>query len=380
MSEALPVIPIPRAQRLEDLRRRGMPLLVWALAACVAGVLLMNRVGTAHYPGMAHAFESQVGPTVVGRVQTIVVNLNDHVVAGQAVVLLDDALLDAAIGTANANLRRLRAELSASAASLATASGRMAADMLRLQMDEDATRLKAQTLKATLEGDSIEVQRLTLDAQRQEQLVRQGIATKAQFDNAKLARDALAAKTEESRAVLAQTEKEWEQARARRESVQRTMPAGTLQQAQLQPLQEAIAVEEAALREIEVKREALVLRSPIAGQVSQVWCTAGQSVKPGDPVLTIVESAVRDIVVFVDETSARKIAPQQRVVLRRAIPPIVSAESSVISVGETVQQLPARFWRDPRIPTYGRTVVVASSPALPLTVGELVDVRLPAFK
>ncbi len=380
MSEALPVIPIPRAQRLEDLRRRAMPLLVWLLAAVAAGYLLLNRTGSAHYPGMAHAFESQISPTVVGRVQSVVVALNDRVVAGQAVVLLDDSLLNASITTANANLRKLRADLAATAASLATDSGRMAADMLRLQMEENDRRLEAQSLRAQLEGDAIEVQRLTLEAQRQEQLVRQGIGTKAQYDNAKLARDGLSATTEQTRALLAQTEKEWESAKGRRESVQRTMPAGALQQAQLLPLQEDIAVEEAALREIEVQRAALVLRSPIAGQVSQVWCTAGQSVKPGDPILTIVESAVRDIVVFVDETSSRRIAPQQRVVISRAVPPAAKAESSVVSVGETVQQLPPRFWRDPRVPSYGRTVVVAPSPSLPLAVGELVDVRLPAFR
>jgi multidrug resistance efflux pump len=380
VSAALPVIPIPRAQRLEALRRHALPTVVWLIAAVVAAILLANRTGSVHYPGMAHGVDCQIAPTVVGRVQTVIVALNDRVVAGQAVVLLDDSLLRASVEVANANLRKLRADLAASAASLATASGRVAADMLRLQMEEGGRRLDVQSLRARLESDTIEVERLALEAQRQEQMLRQGISSRAQFDNAKLARDALAAKTAETKALLAQTEREWEQAKVRRESVERTMPAGALQQAQLVPLQEAVAVEEAALQEIEVKRAALVLRSPIAGQVSQVWCTAGQSVKPGDPILTIVESAVRDLVVYVDETSARRIAPRQRVVVSRAVPPVVRAESVVMSVGETVQQLPPRFWRDPRVPSYGRTVVVAPSPALPLAVGELVDVWLPAFK
>ncbi len=217
-------------------------------------------------------------------------------------------------------------------------------------MDEDGRRLDALSLRASLEGDTIEGERLSLEAQRQEQLLKQGIGTRAQYDNAKLAKDELLKRVEQTRALLAQTESEWQAARGRRESFERTMPAGRLQQAQLSPLQEAIAVEEAAMQEIEVRRAALVLRSPIAGQVSQVWCTAGQTVKPGDPVLTIVESAVRDIVVFVDETSARKIAPQQRVTIARAVPPAARAESSVVSVGETVQPLPQRFWRDPRDP------------------------------
>ena len=329
---------------------------------------------------MAHAFESQIAPTVVGRVQTVVVALNDRVVAGQAVVLLDDSLLNASITTANANLRKLRAE--------SRGHGRLAGHRLGTHGRRHAAPAdggerpapRGAVAEGQLEGDTIEVQRLTLEAQRQEQLVRQGIGTKAQYDNAKLARDGLSATTEQTQALLAQTEKEWERRRAvASRSSGRCRPVRCSRRSCF-PLQEDIAVEEAALREIEVQRAALVLRSPIAGQVSQVWCTAGQSVKPGDPILTIVESAVRDIVVFVDETSSRRIAPQQRVVISRAVPPAAKAESSVVSVGETVQQLPPRFWRDPRVPSYGRTVVVAPSSSLPLAVGELVDVRLPAFR
>lgn len=379
MSAALPVVPTPRAQRLEDLRRRALPLAVWLLAASSAAVLLVNRTGTAHYPGVAHGLESQIAPTVVGRVQSVVVSLNDRVEAGQPLVLLDDALVNASVNTANATLRKLRADLAASAASLSTASGRMAADMLRLQMEEDARRLEAQSLRARLEGDTIEVRRLALEAQRQEQMLRQGVGTRAQYDNARLASESLAARSEETRALLAQTERDWAEAKARRESVQRTLPSGPLESAQLLPLREAIAVEEAALQEIEVRRAALVLRSPIAGQVSQVWCTAGQSVKPGDPVLTIVESSVRDIVVFVDESNALEVVPKQRVVVARAGLPAARAESSVLSVGETVQQLPPRFWRDPRIPSFGRTIVVAA-PELPLSVGEVVDVKVALAK
>jgi multidrug resistance efflux pump len=176
--------------------------------------------------------------------------------------------------------------------------------------------------------------------------------------------------------VLAQTESEWAAAKARREAYERRLPAGQGEQILLAPLRETIAVEESRLREIELLRAALVLRSPVVGQVSQVWSSAGQSVRPGDPIVTIVESSVRDIIVYVADSDARRIPQRTPVLVTRRVVPRAASESVVVSVGESVQQLPPRLWRDPRVPDYGRAVVVAPVRELNLTSGELVDVKM----
>ena len=51
------------------------------------------------------------------------------------------------------------------------------------------------------------------------------------------------------------------------------------------------------------------------------------------------------------------------------------AESVVLRVGESIQPLPQRLWRDPRFPDYGRAVVIAATPTMRLTPGELVNVK-----
>ena len=52
------------------------------------------------------------------------------------------------------------------------------------------------------------------------------------------------------------------------------------------------------------------------------------------------------------------------------------AETQVVRVGPTVQELPQRLWRDPRTPAYGRSVIIAGVQGLELTPGELVNVKL----
>jgi hypothetical protein len=46
-----------------------------------------------------------------------------------------------------------------------------------------------------------------------------------------------------------------------------------------------------------------------------------------------------------------------------------------LRVGPTVQELPQRLWRNPRVPDYGRAVVIAAAPSMQLTPGEIVNVK-----
>ncbi len=374
MTEPLPVVPEPPRQRVERFRRSVLPLLVWVALAAIAAFALADRTVYVRHTGLAHSLETLVSPTVTSRVEAVLVGLNDKVSPGQAVVLMDDALVRAMVDTAQANIRKLRADLTAASAAVAVDSGQLATDLLRLQMDEEQRRLDALSLQAQVSGDSVEVERRRLEAQRVGVLSGEGLAAQADSENARLAHEELQTRTEHTKEVLAQTESQWLEARRRREEYERRLPPGGGQQMQLAPLREAITVEEIRLREIELQREALILRSAVAGQVSQVWCGAGQSVRAGDPILTIVESKVRDIIVYVDPGVTTRLAAQVPVSVATRTAPRAVADSTVVSVGESVQVLPQRLWRDPRVPTYGRAIVIAPVPQLPLSPGDLVDV------
>ncbi len=376
MTDVVAVIPEPPRQKLERFRRSVVPIAVWVALAALAAVVLVDRARYVQYTGLAHSLETQVSPTVVGRLGAILVALNDRVSVGDAVASMDDAQVRATIDTAQANLRRLRAEFIAATTSLAADSGQVVTDLLRLQMDEESRHLDTLSLQATVAGDSVDIERLRLEAQRIAALAKEGLVSDADRENATLAHEALRSRTERTRTLLAQTEAEWQAARTRRETYERRLPAGRSEVLLLAPLQEAITVEQVRLREIELQREALVLRSPVAGQVSQVWCGAGQSLRPGDPILTIIASTVSSIIVYVDHAEVRRFAPRVPVLVTTRTLPRAAAESVVVSVGESVQQLPQRLWPDPRVPAYGSAIVVAPSPGLALSPGELVDVTL----
>ncbi len=129
------------------------------------------------------------------------------------------------------------------------------------------------------------------------------------------------------------------------------------------------------MTEIELQRQALLLRSPVAGQVSALLCRQGQAVRPGEPILTVTEQTPREIVAYLKEADGETARKSARVLVASRTEAGRVAESLVVRVGPSIQQLPQRLWRNPRIPDYGRPVVIAGVPALDLTPGELVEVR-----
>ena len=108
--------------------------------------------------------------------------------------------------------------------------------------------------------------------------------------------------------LLAQAEAEYQAARERREAYAEQYQVWPVEQPLLQPLQAAIDVEAARLGELEVTRRSLALRSPVSGQVSQILCRQGQSVVPGEPILTVAERSVQQIVAYLNEFDSPDVA------------------------------------------------------------------------
>ena len=176
--------------------------------------------------------------------------------------------------------------------------------------------------------------------------------------------------------LLSQGEEEYQIAKSRREQYEKELPAAAEGLSTLRPVMEAIAVENRRMNEIELQRQALILRSPVAGQVNQLLCRRGQAVVPGEPIMTIVEHAPREILAYLHEADADAARASTRVLESSRTSPEKVVESLIVRVGPAIETLPPRLWRDPRTPDYGRAVVIAGVPALDLTPGELVNVRL----
>ena len=111
------------------------------------------------------------------------------------------------------------------------------------------------------------------------------------------------------------------------------------------------------------------------GHVSSILCRRGQTVVPGEPILTISDHEVTEILAFLDEKDRRNVKEKSSVLVSSLSRPEKVAESFVVRLGNGFEMLPERLWRQPATPQYGRAVVIAAVPELELLPGELINVR-----
>jgi multidrug resistance efflux pump len=369
----------PPAQRRAEFRERRLPLLVWSAAALACALLLVGRGARFEYLALARTLDYEISAGTTGLLEAVLVDPYDEVQAGDVVAKLDDTELNARLERSHATIRQLDAELLAAKAQLLADHGRVRSqwtdDLRRFQTDEEERRLTALELRATLEAGEIEETRLALDAGRSEPLAQAGLIATAEYDRIRLLHNEVRERNEQNRALLEQYEREYVAAQARRREFESSLPRSVEQEPMLRPLQAAIEVESRQLEEIQARRQALVLRSPVTGQVSQVLCRTGQTVVPGEPILTVTEPAVREIVTYLAEADDRRVLRQGQVLVASLGRPERVAESFVVRLGPGLELMPQRLWRDPAVPAYGRAVVIAPIPALDLQPGELLSVR-----
>jgi multidrug resistance efflux pump len=368
-------IETPRGQRVVDFRQRTLPLLVWSVCALLVTTIFFTRAQRFDYIGLAQAVQFEISSEATGTLDLLVVDLFDDVERGDLVARLDDSFVVAQLDTAGASITQFEAELEKARVELIGNEAGLTADLRRFQVDEETRRLEILRLKVVIGNDQVELERLDLELQKSKVLLETEIISKLDHDRLYLEREQVRGRIEENQVLLAQAEAEYQAARERREAYAEQYQVWPVEQPLLQPLQAAIDVEAARLGELEVTRRSLALRSPVSGQVSQILCRQGQSVVPGEPILTVAERSVQQIVAYLNEFDSPDVAVNTPVRVSSRARAGITAESVVIRISPTVDMLPQRLWRDPRVADYGRAVVIAAVPSMRLTPGEVVDVK-----
>ena len=380
MDVELQPIETPLPQRIADFKRRYLPLMVWSVAALACVWMLGSRATRFEYIGLARSVQYEIAASTTGQIDVLLVDLYDSVEAGDIVAKLDDTELAARIERSRATIRQLGAELNATRLQFVASSKLDEAswtnDLRRFQTDEEDRHLAGLQLRAVIASDQIELERLALELQRANPLLETGLIDQVEFDSIRLLHEEARARIEENRVYLAQTESEYRTAELRRKAFEEGLPALPQTEPLLQPLQAAIDVENHRLLEIQSRHAATVLRSPVTGQVSSILARRGQTVVPGELILTITDGTVTEILAYLDEADGHRARANTPVVVASLSRPEKVAESFVIRVAPDIELLPERMWRAPSEPEYGRAIVIAAVPSLHLTPGELLDVRL----
>lgn len=252
--------------------------------------------------GTIEADEIHIGSKIGGRIESVLVKEGQEVRQGDPIIRFERYDLDAkradavaAIAQAEANLQKnvagSRPEEIAAAKAQADAA-RMSYELARngpRQQEIDTSRAEL----AAAEAD-YEVARVTVD--RIAKLVRSGVQSQQEYDNAKSTVDRAAARREAARQQLellragtrpeeiARTERLYKQAVANFELVQRGARKEDIAATRAQ-----VDRAKAALQQIDTQLAELDVKAPADAQVEVLQLRPGDLINPGSPVATLVE-------------------------------------------------------------------------------------------
>jgi multidrug resistance efflux pump len=382
-----------------------LPVLVWLVA--VGGVVMMfhHRSQRFEILGMAQGQVRQVSATCTGRLKSVPLELFQEVMKGDIVAVIDTVLdnenLEAEMATISAQIQQLQAELAATQAQLTAEADNQQTNMIeakrRFEVDVENARLRVLELKTMIETDSMLYMQLDNLNSANRIFIPQNISDpQAQYDLHRLQRTAaedgvLVKKIAENKRLLVQAEEDLAQALRRRDEYAQRQPQSLVVDSSLEAIRKSIAVQEQLMAQILVRREPLVLRSPIDGMVIQVLGRPrdvalrrpgelvvrreGEVVLAGETILTIAETEPREIIAYANPKQLGLVREGMAVQLIKNIEPAQIASSQVAYVGATLERMPECLWEMPNIAQWGHPMLIAIPPGLNLKPGELVGIK-----
>ena len=364
-------------------RRHALPLVVWLVAAGTAGWLFVHRSSTCELTGIAQLDQRDVAALTNGRLRLVPVEMLDSVTEGQPLAVLEDDRIGASLATAAAEVSRLRAELAATEDRLVVDAAVQHADHMaearRYAVDIERNRLHEIELQVAMETDRIKVEFLRLQQDLLGNLRGQRAVSELRFRSAEADYRALERNMSENQKALAQVRQDLELARQRQDSfLGNHVEARAIDKA-LEPLRAAVTVQERRIAELSVDRSMLVLKSPIDGVVSQLLRRAGESVRTGEPIMTVASTRPSAVIAYATAAQVLQFQPGLPVrldVVREGIARH-SVGARVHVVGPLAEKLPVQLWHNPTIPEWGWPVKIAIPPRLGILGGEVIGVATP---
>jgi multidrug resistance efflux pump len=386
-------IPVPWPQRWRGIRLRVLPIVVFGLAATATMVLWNRQFTITQAIGEVYARRIDLAVQYDGVLLDAPYRnwrLYDRVTAGEVLARLDDATTLALIDTVRQELAKAKGELMAAEEEFRTTQDdrefeRMA-EARRLAMDVEGRFLAVVERRALLAADEMELMR------QQERLA---VASRRSDDNRLLMaqldvleiqrlRDVAAERIKGHKEYIAQAEAELRPARQRL-TEQNPLIKADIDRV-LNPLRAAIAYEEARIRELELQRQALEIRTPISGYIvrttaentaaaaQSIAAAPGHQVRAGTVLFTVAADEPEYIVSYVRPTQRLRPEVDMRVAIRPRNTNQV-AYTRIETVGPQVELVPAHQLRDQKLMEWGLPVRIAVPPALNLQPGEIVDLK-----
>jgi len=375
------------------MRHHILPVVVWLGAVlCVVG-LFSRRSQRFEVIGIAQGQGQQIATNCPARLVSVPVRLFDNVKQGQTVAVVNTMLdneqprsqLQAQLATVLAEIEHLTAQLVPTEDNLTVDKTQRETnriiDSRRFSVDVENARLDVLRLRALIETDRITLNDLALEVKISEELVSQQAVAPYELQKTQTQYDALSTKIKENEILLAQANSALEQAQHRRDEYIKFQPYHPSVEGTLGVIRKAIKVQERrmdeVLQQIEVLdlREAVELKAPFDGVVSQIMHGTSEAVLAGEPILMITEDRPTEIIAYANEEQVSRISMGMEVEIIKSSEPARIARSYITYVGPIVEQLPVRFWRNPNFPQWGRPFLIKAPPEMGLVTGETVGIR-----
>jgi len=359
MKEDLKPIRIPLSERWRDARQRIVPAMVFATAVCVIALLWKDYIAAPSMVGQAEPVLAQVSSYKPGVVAEFTVTRFQRVKAGDQVgqvMITDPKILAASLAVIQSEIEMLRINLRPIAAQQRTA------------MDYDQLRLDWMKQRAQLASARVNLQLAEAEYQRMSELFKDKIVSQRVYEQAKAAQERLQKEVEEMGKLVTEGEENFK-------SLQITNTAD-LAKVTSSPLVAAIAVQEAKLRQTEAELSPIILRAPMDGTVTMIYCRAGEAVTAGQPIASIATLNPVRIVGYMrppilqEPTAGMKVQVRTRGLRREA------GTATIVQVGSQLEAVPTVLLGPMKLANseLGLPVDISLPTNLKIRPGELVDI------
>lgn len=360
--------------------RKASPWVVYG-GVLVAVLVLAPGVGTVGVvAAQAEVRQASVWAPRIARVKVIAVRSGDTVSAGDVLVELDPSGVEHELAIARAELETFQMNAIASEIDL---RGNDLESSARLAQEAERAGVDLAALQSEEKRDRAELAQLDTLIARQEQLVAAKLASGEQRDQLMLQRSSVAQRVAEYGSLLKAARDHEAAARERhkawRAAREKGGPAGLPLEARSAPARAEAAAQAARVKLLESMRDDMVLRAPIAGRVSDVLLSTGDTARLDVPVVTIVDDQPKRVIAWVDERAAGRVRIGDEASMRASDRSGTTLEGIVRALSPSIGELPTRFRIVPTQPAFGRAVYIsiesagaqASEPPLP---GQAFDV------
>jgi multidrug resistance efflux pump len=389
----------PLAQHWRRVRYQLVPILTFCLAAAAAFWLWGQQSGRAFAVGEVEA--ARIDLTAPGNGMLVAAGVNrwelfQVVHRGQLIARLDDRELKAVLATHQKRIIALQKELAATEAKLQMEFLQLARDdasfgfeqiqrLRRMELDVETARLEILDREGRIAADSLELSLLKERLAQIDQLVKDGVETAASRDAFKRTHDVLEKQTAGNKAALAEAKVLLAEAKRRAETMNKPpeLPAfkPAAMETYLAPVRAGIAIEEAEMKGVNLEIESLEIRAPFDGMVRDIFRGPGQTVRRGEPILTIVSDQTEHVISYVRQH--HRVGPQvgMSVDMRVRTLPVRTVKGKVKEIGPQVVRVPRQHLSDPQVDEWGLPVRIAIAEGGGLRAGEMVDITFkPNYK